>query len=104
MSQTGDQSTQSRKQSAFNLTLAAVASQVGCLTIIIVFVALFAGLWLDNYFKTRHLFTILFLVGSMPVSLVLMFKVVTAATSRMKPSTSKGNPDLNSEEAERDKD
>jgi hypothetical protein len=103
MPETGNQSDQNRKQTAFNLTLAAVAGQVGCLTIIIVFAALFAGLWLDNLMKTRPLFTFLLLIGSMPVSLVIMIKVVTAATSRMKSSASKGNPVSIMEDAERDK-
>ncbi len=74
-----------RQQKAYNLALAAAASQVGCLTLVIIFVALIAGLWLDRTFATKPLFTILFMIASMPVTLYLMFKVVRSATSRMKP-------------------
>jgi len=74
-----------RFQYAMNLTLASIAGQVGCLTLIIIFVALFAGLWLDRYFNTKPLFTIVLLIGSVPVTLFLMFRVVRAATSRIKP-------------------
>lgn len=74
-----------RFQYAMNLTLASIAGQVGCLTLVIIFVALFAGLWLDRYFDTRPLFTIVLLIGSVPVTLFLMFRVVKAATSRIKP-------------------
>ena len=78
-----------RQQKAYNLALAAVASQVGCLTLVIIFVALIAGLWLDRTFATKPLFTILFMIASMPVTLYLMFKVVRSATSRMKPVVEK---------------
>ena len=74
-----------RQQYVFNLTLAAVAAQVGCLTIVIIFVALFAGLWLDRTYSTKPLFTMLFMISSMPVSLFLMFKVAKGATDRMRP-------------------
>ena len=70
---------------AMNLTLASIAGQVGCLTLVIIFVALFAGLWLDRYLDTKPLFTIVFLIGSVPVTLFLMFRVVRATTSRIKP-------------------
>jgi len=75
-----------RLQYAKNLTLASIAGQVGCLTLIIIFLALFAGLWLDRYFDTRPLFTIVLLIGSVPVTLFLMFRVVKAATSRITPA------------------
>jgi len=74
-----------RFQYAMNLTLASIAGQVGCLTLVIIFVALFAGLWLDNYLDTKPLFTIVLLIGSVPVTLFLMFRVVRVATSRIKP-------------------
>ena len=74
-----------RFQYAMNLTLASIAGQVGCLTLVIIFLALFAGLWLDRYLDTRPLFTIVLLIGSVPVTLFLMFRVVRAATSRIKP-------------------
>jgi len=74
-----------RKRSTYNLTMAAVASQVGCLTLVIIFGALIAGLWLDRSFETKPLFTIIFMVASMPVTLFVMIRVVKAATNRIKP-------------------
>jgi hypothetical protein len=68
---------------AFNLTLAAVAGQVGCLTLAIIFAALFLGLWLDNQFSSRPWITIILMISSVPVTLVLMFWVVRKATGRM---------------------
>jgi magnesium-transporting ATPase (P-type) len=91
MSPTSDPSNKSRKQSAFNLTLAAVAGQVGCLTLIIVLAALFGGLWLDSRFATKPMFTVGLMIASVPVTLVVMVWVVRAATSRLQ-STSEQIP------------
>jgi F0F1-type ATP synthase assembly protein I len=85
MSQTSDPSDKNRKQYVFNLTLAAVAGQVGCLTTVIVLAAMLVGLWLDNQFGTRLVFTIIFLVGSVPVTVVTMLWVVRKATAKIKP-------------------
>lgn len=94
MSQTGDKSDEKRGQYAFNLTLAAVAGQVGCLTLVIVLVALFGGLWLDNRFGTRPWLTIMLMVGSVPITLVAMFWVVRKATARITSSTAQKKEDL----------
>ncbi len=67
------------------MAMASIAGQVGCLTLFIIFVALFAGLWLDHLFGTKPLFTLILLIGSVPVTLFLMFRVVKAATDRIKP-------------------
>lgn len=90
-----------RAQYAVNMTLAAVAGQVGCLTLVIIFLSLFGGLWLDNQFQTRPLFTVLLLIGSIPVTLVTMFWVVRKATSHIRPDTQKKSSQL--EEADREK-
>jgi membrane protein implicated in regulation of membrane protease activity len=102
MSQPSDPSEKNRGQYAFNLTLAAVAGQVGCLTLVIVLAALFGGLWLDSRFNTRPTFTVVLMVASVPVTLVAMFAVVRAATSRLRNSTQK-NTDQDQEEADRGK-
>lgn len=69
---------------AFNLTIAAVAGQVGCLTSLIIVFALFGGLWLDSKFNTRPMFTIGLIVGSIPITLMAMLWIVRSATSRLK--------------------
>ena len=70
-------------QRAYNLTLAGIAGQVGFLTLGIIFLALFGGLWLDKYMDTKPMFTIILLVGSVPVTLFLMFRVVKTATNKI---------------------
>jgi hypothetical protein len=99
MTQSSNQPEKNRSQYIFNMTLAAVAGQVGCLTLIIVLSALFGGLWLDNRYQTgNNVYTIGLMVASVPVTLVLMFWVVRKATSRIKLE-SKQNPEEFQEEA-----
>jgi hypothetical protein len=70
---------------AINLSLAAVAGQSGCATVIIVFTALFVGLWLDARFDQRGLFTFGVLVCSIPFSLVVMLTIALNAIKRITP-------------------
>ncbi len=74
-------------QYARNLALASVAGQVGCFTLVIIFVALIGGLWLDKVFDVRPLFTIALLVFSVPVTVVTMLWVVRKTTSKIQPVT-----------------
>jgi F0F1-type ATP synthase assembly protein I len=83
MSPTSDQREQNRARNAFNYTLAAVITQVGCLTLVILLGAILGGIWLDGRLGTRPLFTIGLAIASIPVSLVVMLWVVKAATSRI---------------------
>lgn len=82
MSQTGDRQEKQSALRSLNVTLAAVTGQVGCLTLLIIFAALFLGRWLDRQFDTSPLITIGLLIASVPVTLVVMFWVVRAVISR----------------------
>lgn len=73
-----------RSNNRFNTILATVVGQVGCLTPLILLGALFAGLWLDRQFETKPLFTILFIVGSAPVSVFVLYRIVRMATAKLK--------------------
>jgi F0F1-type ATP synthase assembly protein I len=72
-----------RKVYTYNMALAVVASLVGGLTLVIVLVALFGGLWLDSHMGTRPKFTIGLLLLSIPITLLVMLWVTRAATSRL---------------------
>lgn len=103
MSENGDGSARNRAKYAFNLTLAAIAGQAGCLTLIIILAALFAGLWLDARFDSRPWITVIFMIGSVPVTLVTMFWVVRKATARL-TNSSADRSKLSQEGAVRDQD
>ncbi|HSO27863.1 MAG TPA: AtpZ/AtpI family protein [Anaerolineales bacterium] len=84
MRETHEQPPKKERGYAFNLALAAVAGQVGCLTVFIILVALFGGLWLDNYFALDSpVYTIGLMVASIPVTLVLMLLIVRRTTARL---------------------
>ncbi|OGO27719.1 MAG: hypothetical protein A2W33_08540 [Chloroflexi bacterium RBG_16_52_11] len=85
MGPTSERPDKNRPQSTVNLTLAAVAGQVGCLTLVIVLAALIVGLWLDAQLGTKPMITLILMIASVPVTLVVMFWVVRAATARMQP-------------------
>ncbi len=75
---------ETRSNNRFNTVLATVVGQVGCLTPIILLGALFVGLWLDRQFETKPLFTILFIVGSAPISIFVLYRIVRTATDKLK--------------------
>jgi len=72
-------------QYVMNLGLAGFAGQVGCVTLVIVFGALLGGLWLDNVLKVRPLFTIVLLLGSVPITIFIMIRLALGAVAKMKP-------------------
>jgi len=83
MSLASNQTNKDPKKVGFNITMAIVAGQVGCFTTLIIIVALIAGIWLDNQFGSKPMFTIGFVVASVPITLFVMFWIVRKATSRM---------------------
>jgi F0F1-type ATP synthase assembly protein I len=93
MSQSGEQPKKNEKQYTLNMVLAAVTGQVGCLTSLIVVIALIAGLWLDNSLQTRPTFTILFVILSVPITLVMMVWVVRKTTSRITSASEQNSSD-----------
>lgn len=73
------------RQRAKNLSLAAVAGQSGCATVIIVFTAVFVGLWLDARFDQGGLCTFSVLILSIPFSLFVMLQISLNAVKRITP-------------------
>jgi F0F1-type ATP synthase assembly protein I len=102
MKRPDEQGTQKNYQYALNLTLAAVAGQVGFITLFVIVVALFGGLALDKFLGTRPMFTIIFMIASVPVTVTLMFRIVRAATSRIKPAKQSKNPETPEEDKNRE--
>ncbi len=73
-------------QYAINLGLAGFAGTVGVVTLGIVVAALLLGIFLDAQLHTRPLFTILILLGSVPITIFVMFRLALGAIARMKPA------------------
>jgi len=68
-----------------NVAMFSIGTQVGCVTVLIVFLALFAGIGLDKVLGTKPVFTIILILGSAPLSLFLTFKLAMRAVKRLPP-------------------
>jgi F0F1-type ATP synthase assembly protein I len=75
-------STANTRQNSLNLKLASVAGLGGCVVVAVVVAALFGGLWLDGALKTKPLFTLVLVIGSVPVGIFLMYRVAMSVISR----------------------
>ena len=74
-----------RSQADLTTALAGLLGQVGCLTVIVILAALAAGLWLDQRLGTRPTFTLGLVLGSIPLSIYLMVRVLQSGMTRMPP-------------------
>jgi F0F1-type ATP synthase assembly protein I len=64
-----------------------ILAQIGVLTVAVVVIALFGGLYLDRLLGTRPLFTVVLLLGSFPLSLYIIYRVALGAVAPTKPTT-----------------
>jgi F0F1-type ATP synthase assembly protein I len=55
------------------------AGQVGCGTVLLIVLALVVGRWLDSLFGTEPVLLLVFVLTSIPLSLVLMVRSVLGA-------------------------
>ena len=65
--------------------IAGLMAQSGCLVVAMVLVAVVAGIWLDRTLNTRPVLTLLLVLGSVPVTLFVLFRIATQAISAVKP-------------------
>jgi F0F1-type ATP synthase assembly protein I len=76
-------------QDEFKTAVTMTVLWVAGLTLVIIFAALLAGLWLDKILNSRPLLTIIFILISIPVTLFLRIRVVRSATARIQPDIRK---------------
>ena len=65
------------------LALAGLLGSVGCVILVVIFVALGIGLWLDLQFDSRPLFTVVLVLASIPVTIFLMVRLVLLGMRRI---------------------
>ena len=63
--------------------LTSVLSQVGCLVVLLIGLALGAGILLDNFLGTDRIFTAIFIVGSFPVTIYVVLRLVMRAQKQL---------------------
>lgn len=73
---------QNKEQINTSALLASVVGQVGCMVVFLIFIALGVGMLLDKLLGTTALFTILLMVGSVPVTLYVTVRMSLTAMNR----------------------
>jgi len=88
MTQIGENSDKGPQQPlipAVPMKFVGVGAQVGCLTLVVVLLSVFCGLWLDRILGTKPAITIILLLSSAPVALALTFWVAKRAIKDLNP-------------------
>lgn len=67
-------------------TILLVMLQVGGVTLIIVLLSVFGGLWLDAQFGTKPLFTAILIITGIPITIVLMYRIARQTIARITKS------------------
>lgn len=80
-----------KEQDEYRAAITMTVVWVAGLTLVVIFLALLAGLLLDKVLDSKPLFTILFMVGSIPLTIYLTLRVVKKATNRLQPVIKKEN-------------
>jgi hypothetical protein len=84
-----------------NLTLAAMAGQAGCASLVLIVIALLIGIWLDSQFGVRGPFTVGLLLLSIPLSLFVMVRIALGTIKQIQPGSNVGvrkhSPDIEEE-------
>jgi hypothetical protein len=74
-------------RNGFNTLLIVLVGQMGCLTLIVILTTVFSGIWLDNTFHTKPIFTLALLFAGIPLSVVLMVYVGRKTLAKLKENT-----------------
>lgn len=94
-----------RKPDDHAAAYANLIGQIGCTTslasIIIIAVAFAAGQLLDNYLNTRGVFTVLFLVGSFPVTLYVILRIALSTAARAQALVPDSDTEIEAENEEK---
>lgn len=71
-------------KNVINTLLIVLVGQVGCLTLVIILLSVWGGLWLDNIFQTKPLFTLVLLFAGIPISVIIMLFVARRTLAKLK--------------------
>ncbi|MCQ3938627.1 MAG: hypothetical protein DPW18_16495 [Chloroflexi bacterium] len=72
-----------KRKNLVQTLLIVVIGQVGCLTLVVILASVLGGLWLDNQFGTKPMFTLALLVAGIPISVLLMLWLSRRALARL---------------------
>jgi F0F1-type ATP synthase assembly protein I len=90
-----------RGRSIITTLLIVMIGQVGCLTLVIILASVFGGLWLDNTFGTKPVFTLALLFAGIPISVLVMLVVARRTLTRLQEKAeAEKESDTSSQEAD----
>ncbi len=72
------------RKNVINTLLFVLIGQVGCLTLVVILLSVWGGLWLDNTFHTKPIFTLVLLLAGIPVSVIAMLFVARRTLAKLK--------------------
>ena len=78
------------ERNVINTLLIVLIGQMGCLTLVVILITVLAGLWLDNTFHTKPIFTLVLLIAGIPFSVILMVFVGRKTLARLKDQEESG--------------
>jgi len=64
-------------------TILGVMLQVGAVTLLIVLVSVFGGLWLDELFGTQPLFTAILVLSGIPITIVVLYRIARRTIAKI---------------------
>ncbi len=80
-----------KDHSTINTILVVMIGQVGCLTLVILFLSVLGGLWLDSLFGTKPILTVALLLAGIPISVVVMITVARRTLAKLKSKSESEN-------------
>jgi F0F1-type ATP synthase assembly protein I len=66
-----------------SFSIARIGIYIGLMTVAIVVVAVFGGIWLDNTLGTKPLFILILVLGSMPISIWLSYTLAVRSVKNV---------------------
>jgi amino acid transporter len=67
-------------------TILVVMALVGVVTLLIVLVSVFGGMWLDKQFGTGQIFTFGLVLAGIPITIFVMYKIARVTVARIAKS------------------
>jgi hypothetical protein len=83
--------TDKNRRNILNTLLIVLVGQVGCLTMAIILASVFGGMWLDQTFGTKPIFTAILLFAGIPVSVILMLFIARRTLAKLNSQSESNN-------------
>ena len=83
MTRTEEKQDSDQRQANVAFIVASVMAQVGCLTLLLVGIAIGLGRWLDAQFDTKPVITLILVLATVPLTFYLVIRLVLRGTSKL---------------------